>query len=75
MVYFNPQVVAHKGLEELKLEAVKKAFGSEEIEVYDDNSKLLSSLKSKIDGNSIALIMSSGSFDGINWKEELNPDS
>lgn len=73
LIYFNPNVVAHKGLKELTTESVKQAFGSDKIEVFDDNSKLLDRIKSELTENSVALIMSSGSFDGIDWKEELNP--
>lgn len=73
LIYFNPDVVAHKGLEELNTESVKQAFGSDKIEVFDSNSDLLNKLKSELTDDSVALIMSSGSFDGIDWKEELNP--
>lgn len=72
MVYFNPEVVAHKRLPALDAVAVQKAFASEKILVFNDNNDLLNSLKSNLDNNSTALIMSSGSFDGINWKEELS---
>lgn len=72
IVYFNPEVVAHKRLPKLSVESVQKAFGQSNIEVYNDNKELLNRLKSSVEENSIALIMSSGSFDGINWKEELS---
>ena len=72
MVYFNPEVVKHKRLPELSVEAVKKAFASNKLEVFNDNKLLLNKLKDELDSNSIVLIMSSGSFDGINWNEELS---
>ena len=74
LIYFNPGVVAHKGLAELSTASVQEAFGSDKIQVFDNNSELLKKLKSELTDNCISLIMSSGSFDGIDWKEELTRD-
>lgn len=71
IVYYNPSVVAHKRLPELSVQSVKEAFGSDDILVFDNNSLLLDKIKSEFTNQTVALIMSSGSFDGINWKEEL----
>jgi UDP-N-acetylmuramate: L-alanyl-gamma-D-glutamyl-meso-diaminopimelate ligase len=74
LVYFNPQVVEHKKLDELSKNDVKSAFGStSSLEVFNNTQNLLSRLSDSlsISNNTILLIMSSGSFDGIDWKEWL----
>jgi UDP-N-acetylmuramate: L-alanyl-gamma-D-glutamyl-meso-diaminopimelate ligase len=72
MVYFNPEVVAHKRLPELRVEEVKSAFNNQNILVLNHNQELVSNIKKEQNSNSTVLIMSSGSFDGIDWKEELS---
>ncbi|HBF19591.1 MAG TPA: peptidoglycan synthetase [Cryomorphaceae bacterium] len=72
MVYFNPAVVEHKKLPALSDAAVYKAFGRPtHLEVFNNNASLLAALKERTQDKCAVLIMSSGSFDGINWKEEL----
>ncbi len=72
LVYFNPEVVAHKKLPALNAAEIKERFGNEAIQVFDNNQALLSAIKKSIGTERcVLLIMSSGSFDGINWKKEL----
>lgn len=65
LVYFSPEVVAHKKLDPITAEMVKQAFGSTNVKVYTNSEKLQSDLKSKNWENSNLLLMSSGNFHGI----------
>lgn len=67
-VYFNPHTIAHKKLKPISIEQVQTAFGGENLSVYTDANELVSELK-KIDWhNKNLLMMSSGNFDGIDFK-------
>jgi UDP-N-acetylmuramate: L-alanyl-gamma-D-glutamyl-meso-diaminopimelate ligase len=72
-VYFNPEVVAHKKLPPLQSEQVKREFNEPGLQVFDNNQHLLAYLQEHIDPDqpSILLVMSSGSFDGIDWLSEF----
>lgn len=70
-VYFNPEVVAHKRLPELTTQAIQDKFGDSKLEVFDDNTNLISKIKSELKKDDVLLIMSSGSFDGIDWKKVI----
>lgn len=72
-VYFNPEVVAHKKLPVLSAEQVRNEFNEPGMKVFDHNRHLLQSLKEDIkpDKATILLVMSSGSFDGIDWRSEF----
>nr|WP_066756145.1 Mur ligase family protein [Crocinitomix algicola] len=65
LVYFSPEVVAHKKLDPITAEMVEQAFGSANVKVYTNSEKLQSDLKSKNWENSNLLLMSSGNFHGI----------
>ena len=65
MVYFNPEVVAHKRLPELRVEEVKSAFNNQNILVLNHNQELVSNIKKEQNSNSTVLIMSSGNLGGV----------
>jgi len=69
IVYFNPHTIAHKKLPELTIETVKKAFGREDILVFNDSEKLQQHLLAKSWKNANLLLMTSGNFDGLNEVE------
>tara|TARA_R110001592_G_scaffold162584_2_gene396070 strand:+ start:216315 stop:217667 length:1353 start_codon:yes stop_codon:yes gene_type:complete len=71
IVYYNPKVLAHKKLPPLDAISVKEAFGNPNIEVITDREELISTIKNKGASADVLLLMSSGNFDAINWKEEL----
>jgi|SRR5690554_1979012 len=73
LVYFSPKVVEHKKLEPLSANEVEKAFGTRNIEVYTESSKLLSALRAISWKGKTLLMMSSGNFDGIDF-ENLNTE-
>ena len=68
-VYFSPKTLAHKKLESISPEEVKKAFASENVTVYTDSEKLISDLKSIDWKNKNLLMMSSGNFDGVDFDQ------
>lgn len=65
-VYFNPEVIQHKRLNPIDPEEVKKAFGGDNIIVYNDRAALESKLRSLNYDNCALLLMTSGNFSGIN---------
>ena len=68
-VYFNPKVIEHKQLTPITAEEVRDAFGTKNVEVFTDSAALQERLKSLNYENTALLMMSSGTFDGINVKE------
>ena len=68
-VYFNPHTVEHKKLSPITSEQVRMAFGSNNVEVFNDSTKLLAALQQEDWDNSTLLMMSSGNFDGIKYEE------
>lgn len=66
IVYFNPDVVAHKKLPELSIEEVQKAFGGN-VFVMNKTEDVLSHIRSQSWENTCLLMMSSGNFDGIDF--------
>jgi UDP-N-acetylmuramate: L-alanyl-gamma-D-glutamyl-meso-diaminopimelate ligase len=75
-VYFNPEVIKHKKLNEIKAKEVAEAFGGKNIKVFTNSKTLQKALKEIDFENKSLLMMSSGNFDGINViefaKELLN---
>lgn len=70
-VYFNPHVVAHKKLPELNVADIQQKFGNSNIQVFDNNNPLIETIKENLAKDNVLLIMSSGSFDGIDWKKVI----
>ena len=69
LVYFNPKVIEHKRLTPITAEEVKKAFGTENVEVFTDSQLLQERLRSLTYDNTALLMMTSGTFDGVNIPE------
>lgn len=68
-VYFNPKVIEHKRLTPITAEEVREAFGTENVEVFTESLALQLKLQSQDYHNTALLMMSSGTFDGINVNE------
>ena len=68
-VYFNPKVIEHKRLTPITKEEVRDAFGTKNVEVFTESEALQEKLKSLNYDNTALLMMSSGTFDGVNVKE------
>ena len=67
-VYFNPAVIAHKRLKNISAEEVRKAFGTENVQVFTDTNRLQAALRGQDYTHTALLMMSSGTFDGIDIK-------
>ena len=65
-VYFNPKVIEHKHLTPITPEEVKTAFGTENVVVFTDSLQLQLALQQLNYQNTALLMMTSGTFDGIN---------
>ncbi|MFW6352349.1 MAG: UDP-N-acetylmuramate--L-alanine ligase [Bacteroidota bacterium] len=65
VVFFNPDVVAHKKLPDISVADVKTAFGKEDLTVFTDGEKLKQYLSGLILQNANLLLMSSGNLAGI----------
>ena len=69
IVYFNPHTIEHKKLKAITPEQVQKAFGGNNIKIFTDSASLVAELKKKDWKNVNLLMMSSGNFDGIDFKK------
>jgi UDP-N-acetylmuramate: L-alanyl-gamma-D-glutamyl-meso-diaminopimelate ligase len=75
IIYANPETIRHKELEMLNKKDIKEAFNSGKLEVYFDKDELLNKIKQIPLENKNILFMTSGNFDGVNFKllaEELS---
>lgn len=75
IVYFNPHTIAHKKLKPITGAQVLQYFNRPDLKVFTDSKTLVDYLKGKSMKNNVLLMMSSGNFDGIDFKElslELN---
>lgn len=68
-VYFNPKVIEHKRLTPITKDEVKDAFGTENVTIFTDSELMQKQLKEIDYHNTALLMMTSGTFDGINIKE------
>lgn len=64
-VYFNPKVVEHKRLTPITKEEVQEAFGTNNVRVFTDSQELQAALRGQDYSNTALLMMSSGTFDGM----------
>jgi len=69
IVYYNPDTIEHKKLKPITTEQVKAAFGGNNLKVYTDSKKIVEDLNKMSWKNKNLLMMSSGNFDGIDFKE------
>jgi UDP-N-acetylmuramate: L-alanyl-gamma-D-glutamyl-meso-diaminopimelate ligase len=68
LVYYNPDVVKHKKLEPITNEQVLEGFGGNVV-VTNKTTEVLDFIYNQDLSNSVLLMMSSGTFDGINYEE------
>ncbi len=68
VVYFSPEVVHHKKLDPITIEQVKEAFGGN-VNVFNKTEDVLSFIHAKEWKNKVLLMMSSGTFDGIDYDQ------
>ena len=68
-IYYNPKVIEHKRLAPITSEQVAQAFGGQNVRVFTNSEELQRQLQTKDYASTALLMMSSGTFDGINIKE------
>ncbi len=71
-VYFNPKVIEHKRLTPITADEVAAAFATPNIRVFTDSQALQQQLRTLDYRNAALLLMSSGTFDGVNVKDFAN---
>jgi UDP-N-acetylmuramate: L-alanyl-gamma-D-glutamyl-meso-diaminopimelate ligase len=69
MVYYNPHTIAHKKLKEITKTQVLKAFDRPDLKVMTESKEVTEYLASIEWKNKVLLMMSSGNFDGVDFKE------
>ncbi len=68
IVYYNPEIIAHKNLEPISKEEIKAAFNREDLLVFDDINELEHFLlKQNWEGKNL-LMMSSGNYHNLSIK-------
>jgi UDP-N-acetylmuramate: L-alanyl-gamma-D-glutamyl-meso-diaminopimelate ligase len=72
IVYFNPHTIAHKKLKPITTDQVQNAFGRADILVVTDSKQVLSTILGMDFRQKNLLLMSSGNFDGMDFKELSN---
>ena len=68
IVYFNPKAIAHNKLEAITKEQVYDAFKREDLIVFTQSEKLERHLMSLNWKHQNLLMMSSGNFNGLDFK-------
>ena len=68
IVYFNPHTIAHKKLKPITEQQVFEYFNRKDLKVFTNSGDLQDYLRSKSLKNNVLLMMSSGNFDGIDFK-------
>ena len=68
IVYFNPHTIAHKKLKEITVEQVHDAFNRKDLKIFTKSSEVTDYLKAQKWNNKVLLMMSSGNFDGVDFK-------
>ncbi|MBL4653860.1 MAG: peptidoglycan synthetase [Flavobacteriales bacterium] len=69
IVYYNPEIVENKRLEEISPDYIKQHFGREDLFVFTDSDEMVELLKSEDWNNKNLLLMSSGNFHGVDFGE------
>lgn len=69
IVYFNPHTIEHKKLKPITPEQVRSAFDRKDLSVFTASAEIKNYLLKTKQKNSVLLMMSSGNFDGIDFKE------
>mgnify|MGYP000002771429 CR=1 FL=1 len=72
IVYFSPSAIAHKKLEPITPQQVLAGFGRKDLLVFTDSEKLEKHLNNLNWENTNLLMMSSGTFEGMNLKNLIN---
>jgi len=64
-VYFNPKTLLHKKLKPITKEQVKNFFNRNDLIVFTESNAFKSAVEAQVKAKQVLLLMSSGTFDGI----------
>jgi UDP-N-acetylmuramate: L-alanyl-gamma-D-glutamyl-meso-diaminopimelate ligase len=67
IVYYNPEIVENKRLEEISPDYIKQHFGREDLFVFTDSKEMVELLKNEDWERKNLLLMSSGNFHGVDF--------
>jgi UDP-N-acetylmuramate: L-alanyl-gamma-D-glutamyl-meso-diaminopimelate ligase len=71
VVFYNPETIRHKQMEMLDPDFIKKAFGDDQIAVFNEKNSLENFLYTDDWKGYTILLMSSGNFSGIDFQKFL----
>lgn len=69
IVYFNPGTVKHKKLKSISPDRILKAFGGKNLKIFTGTQEMVRYLETLTWEKTVLLMMSSGTFDGLNINE------
>lgn len=69
IVFYDPHAVALKRLPEISFDRIRTAFGRNDLVVFSDKKQLLDFLFNQDWKQTAAIFMSSGNFDGIDFRQ------
>lgn len=69
VIYYSPTTIANKQLAPISKEEIKKSFGENNLQVFDDKEEMLDFLKSLDWSNKNLLLMTSGTFNGLDYQK------
>lgn len=72
LVFYSPEAVKIKGLENIDADQIEKAFDQKDLVVYTEPQAFQDFLKAKDFQNTVLLLMSSGNYGGLDFDELIN---
>lgn len=69
IVFYSPKAVEIKKLAQIDIEAIRKAFGRDDLKIFTNPQELHSYLANYTYKNHVLLMMSSGNYGGLSWEE------
>jgi len=69
IVYFNPKTLEHKRLEPITEADIREAFAQDNLRIFTNSNELRQFILKEAQPNRNVLLMSSGTFDGIDYQE------
>lgn len=72
VVFYTPEAISQKGLEEISAEEIGEAFGRNDLEIFENSEAFHEFLENQSFQNTVLLLMSSGDFGGISPKDFQN---
>ena len=69
IVYFNPHTIEHKKIKPISEKQVKESFARNSLQVFTDSKMISQFIANQQWNNHNLLMMSSGTFDGIDFKK------